>query len=342
MDDVIELGELAAALKRRWRWLVGCTISGLALGGVVALKHPAQVELSMFVDLSKGPKSPQSSSLDKSDSLGPLIVTNYQPKYDQPTTILLLRSLMASGKATPEQLKLVEIAQPTDNALKSPQLLEVTATVPSAQASHYQSLFKALGQELLRHTEKTILPADLPAQFGFVQRQSLKNVPDRSERDLALGGLAGFVVGAGAGLLADRRSNRVFSVAQLQNLLGYSVLSMLPVQPWVDPVVQAELGQLSQHLDQSLNWMVLSVANQHPCVEPLASALKIPAAPPLLTNVLKAFNTEQPVGILLVVEPGWNSALALQKARRTLELLPGLEKVGLVLIENKALPELFG
>ena len=343
MDDEIDLRELGAALKRRWRWLLGCTLSGLAIGGVVALKQPAQVELSMFIDLSKGPQSPASASLDKSDSLGPLLVTNYQPKYQQQTAILLLRSLLvSSGKATPEQLRLIEIAQPTDKALKSDQLLEVTATVPSAQAPNYQALFEALGQDLLRQIEKTLLPADAPAQSGFVQRQSLEKVKDLSGRALALGGLAGLVVGAGAGLLADRRANRVFSSAQLQQLLGYPVLAILPVQPWVDPVAQAELCQLGQQLDPRLHWMVLSIANQHSFVEPLASALKLQPAPPLLSHTLKAFSASQPGGVLLVVEPGFNSALARPEARRTLELLPRLEQVGLVLIEKRALPELVG
>ena len=249
---------------------------------------------------------------------------------------------MSSGKATPEQLRLIEIAQPTDKALKSDQLLEVTATVPSAQAPNYQVLFEALGQDLLRQVAKTLLPADAPAQSGFVQRQTLEKVQDRSGRALALGGLAGLVVGAGAGLLADRRANRVFSSAQLEQLLGYPVLAMLPGQPWVDPVVLAELGQLSQQLDPRLHWMVLSIANQHPCVEPLASALKLPLAAPLLTHTLKAFSASQPGGVLLVVEPGFNSMLALQEARRTLALLPGLEQVGLVLIQKRALPEVVG
>ena len=97
MDDEIDLRELGAALKRRWRWLLGCTLSGLAIGGVVALKQPAQVELSMFIDLSKGPQSSAAASLDKSDSLGPLLVTSYEPKYQQQTAILLLRSLLVSS-----------------------------------------------------------------------------------------------------------------------------------------------------------------------------------------------------------------------------------------------------
>jgi len=343
MDDEIDLRELGAALKRRWRWLLGCTISGLAIGGVVALKQPALVELSMFIDLSKGPLSPAAASLDQSDSMGPLLVATYQPKYQQSTAILLLRSLLVSSrKATPEQLRLIEVDQPTDKALKSDQLLEVTATVPSAQAPNYQALFEALGQDLLRHAAKTLLPEEAPARSGFVQLPSLEKVQNPSGRALALGGLAGLVVGAGAGLLADRRANRVFSSAQLQQLLGYPVLAMLPGQPWVDPVVQAELGQLSQQLDPRLHWMVLSIANQHPCVEPLASALKLQPAAPLLSHTLKAFSVDQPGGVLLVVEPGFNSMLALQEARRTLELLPGLEQVGLVLIQNRALPELGG
>jgi hypothetical protein len=342
MDDEIDLRELGAALKRRWLWLVGCTVSGLAIGGMVGLKLSEQVKLSMFVDLANGPSSPLSASLDRSDSMGPYIVTSYQQRYQQEAAVLLLRNLLLSSKATPENIKYIKIAEPDDRDLKSESLIEVRATVPSAQASRYQALFEDLKHSLLRIVEKELLPADVPARSNFVHSLTLRAIPKSSVLPLALGGLVGLVFGAGAGLLADRSANRVFSAARLQQILGYPVFAILASQPWVDLMAQAELGQLRQQLDPSLHWKILSIANHHPCVEPLAAALKLPSAAPLLTHTLNAFTADNPGAVLLVVEPGFNSALALEKARRTLELLPGLEQTALILIQNRALPEVNG
>ena len=364
IDGEIDLRELGEALKRRWRWIVGCTLSGMAVGGVVALMQPAQAELSMFVDLSRGPQTPSAVELsmfvdlsrgpeklsaawlDKANLPGPSLVATYSPKYEQPTVVLLVKSLVASGKATPEQQKLIKTAEPAEKILKSKLIVEVTAKVPSAQATNYLELFQDLEKDLLRNSEKYLLPVDIPAQSDFVTIQDLEYyAPDRSA--LAFGGLAGLVVGGGAGVLADRRANRVFSATHLQQILGYPVLAVLPSQPWDDLQAQAEIAQLSQQLDLRLHWRILSIVNHHACIDELVKtlsklvpSLKCSSYPPLLVNYPPSFSAKPSGGILLVVEKGFNSKFALEQAARVLSQLSGLERVGLVMIDNARLTEL--
>lgn len=54
-----------------------------------------------------------------------------------------------------------------------------------------------------------------------------KPVAPRKVRNLALGLLAGLVLGSGAALVVDRRSGRVFSREELQQLLPYPLLADL-------------------------------------------------------------------------------------------------------------------
>lgn len=129
--------------------------------------------------------------------------------------------------------------------------------------------------------------------------------------------------GAGSGLIADRRSNLVYSREELLRRLNYPLHLSLPAAPWSASAVEVLVGQLSTLLDHNLSWRVLSIARQHEAVEPLTqllqqqggTELQCSSADPLLTAVLRTESSDRPTGLLLVVEPGFNSARALEEAR---------------------------
>lgn len=339
MDDEIDLRELAAALKRRWRWIAGFSITGLLLGGAVAFAQPSRVELSMVIDLAAGPKVPSQASLDKSDSLGPLLVTAYEPRYTIAAAQILVNQSLDRTPGAKQQRNLFEIGESKDKRLKSDQLLFVRATVPSAETASYRALLEDLKSQIVAAATKDLGAAAVPAAKSFVSILPEQVVPSSRARHIALGGLAGCVFGAAAALLADRRSNRVFSCALIEQLLGFPLLAGLSPLPWQGLAAQAALGQLRELLDPQLHWKVMSIAADHPCVEPIAEAIELEAAPPLLEHVLHAFPSTHPGGVLLVVQSGFNSQLALEEARRLLLQLPGLERVALVMIKDGKLPE---
>ena len=106
------------------------------------------------------------------------------------------------------------------------------------------------------------------------------------------------------------------------------------------------VGQLATQLDQSLSWRVLSIARQHEAVAPLTQllqqqggpALQCRSADPLLAAVLHMESSDRPAGLLLVVQPGFNSARALEEARLLISQMTTVQAVGVVLI-GAPLPE---
>ena len=165
-------------------------------------------------------------------------------------------------------------------------------------------------------------------------------------RSLVLGLLGGLVLGAGIALIADRHSNRVYSQAELLRRLGYPLRLGLPAGPWTSSAVQVLVGQLATQLDQSLSWRVLSIARQHEAVVPLTQLLQrqggadlqCESTAPLLSAVLRLDPRDQPTGLLVVLESGFNSARALEEARLLISQISDVQAVGVVLI-GTPLPE---
>ena len=173
---------------------------------------------------------------------------------------------------------------------------------------------------------------------------SVENVPvvDQSKsfnRSLALGLLGGLVTGSGAALIADRRSNRVFSRSKLLGQLGYPLWLALPTLPWSDQVAGPLVGQLAARLDRSLDWRVLSIAREHEAVGSLAQALSrqnepelsCKAVAPLLNSIIRLGSNSRPIGLLVGVESGFNSSQALEDARLLLSQLSCVQSIGVVL-----------
>ena len=63
---------------------------------------------------------------------------------------------------------------------------------------------------------------------------SVKTPISKSSRPLALGLLGGLVLGSGAALIVDKRSDRVFSSSKILGQLGYPLWITLPSLPWSD------------------------------------------------------------------------------------------------------------
>ncbi|MCX5937948.1 MAG: hypothetical protein NTW02_07050 [Cyanobium sp. LacPavin_0920_WC12_MAG_62_9] len=131
--------------------------------------------------------------------------------------------------------------------------------------------------------------------------------------------------------------------------MGYPLRASLPLLPWHSKIIEAQVSQLAVILQPNLKWLVLSVARPNPVVDVLVQALKrhlpaqdLAAGPVLLREPLQQACEGQPLGVLCVIEPGFNSELALQEARRLLDQLPFVQDVGLVLVGQPLPDELRG
>ena len=358
-DDEIDLRDVFAALQRRWRWLFGGGLLGLALaGGAISLKlrSAALVQANLIVDVAQGPcyyryrqartfkdfSTPEISCSGEHETVR-LRLSHIASSNDSFVSLsntfagefgfrVVSLSFDEKGKEKSSNQFVLNVTGPSNLAPQvSAALAQIKqkmtlATANSAKADGYSPTF---GNDWIRIVEPIKLDSTAPI-FGL----------------LALGLLGGLVLGAGSGLTADWRTNRVYSKAQLLRRLGYPLNLGLPSCPWTSPAAQVLLGQLATQLDQSLSWQVLSIAHQHEAVVPLTQLLQQQAgsgfqcrsADPLLSSVLRFEPRGKPTGLLLVVEAGFNSARALEEARLLISQMSNLHAVGVVLI-GVPLPE---
>jgi len=161
-----------------------------------------------------------------------------------------------------------------------------------------------------------------------------KPVSPSKGRNLALGLLAGLVLGSGAALVAERRSGRVFATDELQAALPGPLLALLdPAAPesWAATMALLASGPLAGSSTVAL----IPVAGQG---EPeLAEALQLalqqaaPGAQVLCTSDLVAAGTCQ--AQLLVARPGAITRQQLDALRQQLQL-QGRPSLGWLLLQS--------
>jgi len=346
-DDEIDLRELAAALRRRWRWCLGFMAAGLACGVALEVIQPQMRTVALQVNINHGPTNKQAwngLTANGNAPQGPVTMPAQVPVQSSAEvrqTLLDVIPAQFRGRWTVDSLRVGKVEEGS--------IVVVTAMVPLDETAPTQREMQRLASVYQRTVLKLGSTGMVmePGSAGWLTVSVGDRVQQRTGLKLIVGGLSGVVLGAAAALLADRCAHRVFSTAQLLQLMGYPLWAKLPAGPWNNANVQAELGQLAQLLDPGLCWRVLSVAQTHPLVEPLAEALQqqrpalhLQASPPLLVQTLQAPVSGQALGVLVVLECGFNSAEALQEARRVLQQLPGLQAVALALMGQLPPPEL--
>ena len=161
-----------------------------------------------------------------------------------------------------------------------------------------------------------------------------KPVAPRPARNLALGLLAGLVLGSGGALVADRRSGRVYSLDELQQLLPYTLLATLkPGEP--SSMVLLAQGPLAGALQVALvpAGDIANIANADTIAQQLQQALQSsnPAAQVLLTADLAV--AARCTAQLLLAAPGAASRDQLAQLQQNLQL-QGRPVTGLLLVAD--------
>ena len=359
-DDEIDLRDVFAALQRRWGWFFGGGLLGFAFAaGSAALVSPGPIiQASMIVNAAQGPCYSRTRQLKI---------------YKEPSLVdfscfgeldAVRQELVRLVKSRPMFVSAVR-GNSSDDVVYSVNRLVFDDIGQSKSSSHIVLEVegpsylapKILDELMLIQKRMTLEFANKATADGFkpffgddwirVEKPSeLIEGRNTFSRLLTLCLLGGLVLGAGAALIADWRSNRVYSQAQLFRYLGYPLRLGLPAGPWTSSAVEVLVGQLATQLDQSLSWRVFSIAKQHEAVVPLTQLLQqqggadlqCESADPLLSVVLRLEPHDQPTGLLVVVEPGFNSARALEEARLLISQMSNVQAVGVVLI-GMPLPE---
>ncbi len=345
MDDEIDLAEVFAALRRRWRWPVAGLLAGCLFGGVVVSVMPQRAKLQLILNLNQGPQrrtpvivgssSGRDALLVPQNNQVPLVLPS-ETKFELELLNRVIELQPFSGQLDVESYKSGNVSD--DNIVIAS--LDVSQTQVDGARRFLQALSKRYQQKIdaiISSSSSSSIVLGRPGWLSLGEQPSLQ--PAKSGRTLTLAGLAGLVFGCAGALLADRRANRVYSLQKLLIFLGYPVWAKVPAPPWTQSAVDAQFTQLMGVLDPSLRWRVLSIGVEHPFVQPLvealraqSSALMLEQQPPLLRHALQAAADGKGLGILVVVERGFNSEAALLEARRVLNQIAAVQQVGVVVV----------
>jgi hypothetical protein len=333
-DDEIDLSELAAALKRRWRWLAGLTIAGVCLGGLVSAWESKQTSqtFSALIDTSKGPslrknwtqdqsnmakilKATQPASSSQNGSLDPV------ERPSATSTQFTIQNLIDQADSNPVDLK-VTPAKVGKDPVPDVLLITSNATDSRLAAQSLTALLQAYqtkAKEDIQARANPTMPPIAP-QSGWVQTLQPETQANHLGRSLALGLLGGLVLGSAAALGRDRQAGREYSLRRIQQRLGLPLWLDLPPSNALDSFPPEAPQPLLALMQPELHWLVVDVAKAHPQASALASNLGIARGPILLKEALKA-PTSKDIGLLVVCEAGFNSPEALDRAGNYLRQL---------------------
>lgn len=149
-------------------------------------------------------------------------------------TVGLLQGQLQTAKA-----QLASLSRPRDVILKHRELVR-TALRDEKTVAELEGQLQALQLEKARQTD----PWELISTPTLLDQP----VAPRKGRIMALGLLGGLVLGSGAALVVDRRTDLVFSTDELQNLLACPLLKHLPAlapSAWSDAADLIAAGPLA-------------------------------------------------------------------------------------------------
>ena len=233
LDDEIDLREVLAAFRRRWVWVASGGLLGLGIAAGISMSRPVAVDkplmaLRMVVDTSQGPCFWTARKFQRFESeedlsiqcFGELLATR---KY----LATLASGEFGSNNEISAKVRPLAFGNNKDKDLvvsntQIELLVEVNADeldVAKAKLANIKNEFVSYQLDSMR-----ILAGDVQTGKSWISIENV-HVPvvDQSKsfnRSLALGLLGGLVAGSGAALIADRRSNRVFSRSKLLGQLG--------------------------------------------------------------------------------------------------------------------------
>lgn len=354
-EDDIDLRELGAALLRHRLWVLVFTVLGVVFGGLVAIDQKPTSKICLIVNTSEGPSLRREQSIDIAADQGSVPRTNFRPYVTLPIesslgeVIYALKSSL-SRLGSYRLAKDVSIEQLTiGKTISATQVAACGFAQSVSESRRMKNVLKSIEnlyrQEVLERSQRFVYVVS-PSKFWTQVRQEPIQDPQKI-RFLLLGGIGGFMAGCIAALIADRHRNRVYSLSQLLGVLGYPLVAKLPPWPWDLPGARSEIAQLAMQMDPALPWFVFSIGREHPVIVHLVDALHglacgvdLQNVRPLLIAPVMPPDPLRPVGVLVVVERGFNSLAALQEARRVLASLSFVQVVGVVLIGEPLPPEL--
>ena len=234
-----------------------------------------------------------------------------------------------------------QLAEDLQNSIALAQTQLSSMERPEGAVEQFQKLSREANrdEEILQKLENALAGQKLELAresqpWELISSPTLLDRPvsPRPELNLALGLLAGLLVGSGAALVVDRRSDQVFASDELHTLLPYPLLAQL--QSADDP----SLALLAQATLAGAPQVALIPAGSIPYAAAIATTLQSalqrqdPAAQVLLVSGSDLGTASRCQAQLLLTAPGAATRSELRKLRQDLQL-QGRPVAGLLLLQ---------
>ena len=232
-------------------------------------------------------------------------------------TISLLQGILASANA-----KLQAASRPKEVVLQHRQLVR-QALRDEKTLIELENQLQLASLEQAKQTD----PWELISTPTLLDRP----VAPKKGRNLALGLLAGLVLGSGAALLAERRTGRIHGSDELASLLPGPLLAVLEAdwpEGWSQPLQLLSSGPLAGASSLAL----VSIGLTAEMAEPVAQALEAASGRPVLCSSDLVATSSCDAQVLLA-SPGAAERTQLQRLRRDLDL-QGSPVVGWLLLTS--------
>jgi capsular exopolysaccharide synthesis family protein len=224
MGLIVEISDLLAALRAKWRFVLAGAVAGLLAALVFVLVSPPAYSsrIQLFVSATDASST---SNAYQGNQLSQQRAGSYARLLEGRRLAARVVERLDLG-LTPKQL----VQKVSAEAVADTVLLEVTVTDSSASGA--QRIAAAIGAEfsdVVRELETPEAGGPSPVKVTVTEEPELAESPTspRPLRDLALGALAGCLLGAGLGVLRARLDRTVKDAEEANALTGAPVIGVV-------------------------------------------------------------------------------------------------------------------
>lgn len=337
-NEIFEFESIFSPILRRWSLVLAASLLGIGASMPLVFRDYSSINYTINIDPELGPKFctknlrlPQNCSHISRDSAWSAInayALRLQKDSKFKDTDFKISPAFLSSKVKSSTILSLIIEVDADNSLLGKEMAERITSKFAA--------WPVASSGKSKETDAGYFLKGQPSWISPITSYSVKSSTISSLMPALLGFTSGIVIGCILAVFLEQITNRVFSKYEIQRTLGFPIRAYLPALPWQSGIVNSAIKNIQLTLDPSLEWRVTSIGKCHKAVNIISEVCRIDVAMPLLTNDIKPPSIDSSLGLLIVVEPGFNSLLALQYASLLLNQVVCVKDIGLVMLGCKS------
>jgi non-specific protein-tyrosine kinase len=225
----MDLGEYLRLLRRRWRLITVCVLTGLTTAVLATLTATPIYTAKATLFVSAQDAAPDISSAYTGGLFTQQRVKSYVSVIQSPRTAALVRDDLKLNYSPESIAKRIAASAPVDTVLINVSVIDRNPETAQAIANSLGRVFPAEVEEI----EKPTAGGPSPVRVSMVQQASLPKHPTspRPKVNLLLGFLVGLAAGVGGAVLRETLDTSVKGTDQTRELVGAPVLGAINFDP---------------------------------------------------------------------------------------------------------------